>query len=402
MSGRLIRTAPTDSHQAVNPDRMEKFLDKTSPWGLQSFSNKQSSNAKKSTRPRTLYDPTLSWDGLSANPQTFSKFDIDPRVTGKHILAGTRLLETSSELPDGVFEGVSNSKAGINQVPRTLEQRDCEFNPAERSLADSAEQLSLSFSNQRFMNMQMESVKVGSGTVSDIVSSSIKPNPAGLGELKRYLLTPEERRHILKCEIEDKAARELAKKAQLQHRRLVQVLRDRYPQGAIRVDGINNIESDVYSDRALSRMEEHQRKEMHTNARRDRLRDLTMQEPRFGHDPFKHNEELLPPHETKFIQSKKVRPGVRENTQDNLFGTIEHRHNTERMQELRNRDLNGKNYNLVSKTKIEHWQCTTPDHSQQHDYSFMSHPSQASLESQRSLQGVAHPPGDRSTGMVIF
>lgn len=402
MSGRLIRTAPAESHRAVNPDRMEKFLDKSSPWGLQSFSNKQrsSSNAKKTTNPQSLYDPTLSWDGLSVNPQTFSKFDIDPRVTGKYILAGTRLLETNPDLPGGIFEGVSNSTAGINQVPKTLEQRDCNYNASDPS-SGAAPPLSLSYSQQRFHNMQMEPIKVKEGPVSDLVHSTIREKAGGIGELKRYLLTPAERRQLLKIETEDQAARELSKKAELQQRRLVQVLRDRHPQGALRVDGVENLESTVYGDRAQARLEEHQRSDAHSRARLQRLSDLTMQEPRFGHDPFKHNENLLDKKETKFLQSKKCHPGKVEDTHDTLFGVIPHKQNPERQQQLRNQDLLGKDYNLITNSKLD-YKCTIPDRSRSHDYSFMSHPSQASLESQRSLQGAMMPPADRATGMIIF
>lgn len=401
MSGRMIRTAPSDSQRAVNPDRMEKFLDKSNIWGIQSFGNKSNQKntmPKRSIRPQTLYDPTVSWDGQSTNPNTFSKFDIDPRVTGKYILAGARLIETSSELPTGIFEGVSNSRSGVDKIPKTLEQQDCS------KISDNSEGLpaSMTFSSQRFHNMNMEPTRLGYQPVSKVMQSSIQPIPAGHGHLTRFLLTPEERRHILKCEIEDKCGRELTKKAELQRRRLVQVLRDRYPQGAIRVDGVNNLASTVYGDRALVRKEEDDKRMAHAAARQDRLRNLTMQEPRFGHDPFKHNEELLPSNETKFLQSKKERPYQREDSHDRLFGSVAFQPNMRRVQELRNQDLLGKDMNMLTNTKINYLRCTIPDKSTKHDYSFMSHPSQACLESQRNLQGAIMPPGDRATGMILL
>lgn len=400
MSGRLIRTAPAESQRAVNPDRMEKFLDKSNPWGTQSFGNNKSQRATstKTTRPQTLYDPTVSWDGLSTNPDIFSKFDIDPKVTGKYILAGARLLETSSELPNGVFEGVSNSISGIDAVPKTLQQRDC------TDIKDNSEgqRSSMTFTGQRFRNMNMEPIKMEYEKVSKVMETSIRPIAAGHGDLIRFLLTPEERRHILKCETEDKAGRELMKKAGASRSRLVQVLRDRYPQGALRVDGVDNITSKVYGDRALARKNNQDRASAHAMARQDRLRRLTMQEPRFGHDPFKHNEELLPPRETKFLQSKKVRPQPGGGSHDRLFGSDKFQPNKARIQELRNQDLLGKDVNILTNTKIDSLRCTIPDRSTKHDYSFMSHPSQACLENQRNLQGAIMPPGDRATGMILF
>ena len=86
-------------------------------------------------------------------------------------------------------------------------------------------------------------------------------------------------------------------------------------------------------------------------------------------------------------------------THDRLFGSTAAATQPERTQHLRNENLGGKQYNPVTLTRVEHWPPTNPE--RRHDQSFMSHPSQVSLDLPRSLQGAV-PLGDRTTGMVIF
>lgn len=57
-----------------------------------------------------------------------------------------------------------------------------------------------------------------------------------------------------------------------------------------------------------------------------------------------------------------------------------------RTQNLRNNDLNNKNYNLISHTLIEHWPAKNMDRLEDNA---MKHPSQNSLENIRSLQGTS-------------
>jgi hypothetical protein len=144
-----------------------------------------------------------------------------------------------------------------------------------------------------------------------------------------------------------------------------------------------------------------QRAAAHAEGRRKRLHAATGLVPRYGHNPFHANEEWLSRKDTKFLQEKRGQPGPRPDTQDRLFGSSAVEENPLRTQHLRDRDLQGRTYNLVTKAAIVDWPSQGPDRSAKHDYAFMAHPSQQSLERQRSAQGGVSP-GDRSTGMIIF
>ena len=411
-SGRLVRTAPSNrGGRSVNPDRMTKFLDRPSPWGLQSFGNSQhlhtqqqslTGGGTRSVRPQTVYDPSLSWDGLSVHPEAFSKLNIDPRVAGSMLLAGSRVIQTSDELPGGLFAGVEEKGKGISTIDPTLQQQDCNYadgsNAPASVAARSGGAVALTFKDQRFENMMVRPVEIGTAPTSQAVRTTVRPVAGGTGELTRFLLQPAERRAIQAQEQQEKAAREVAKRAELQRRHLVQTLRDRYPRGALAVDGVANQDSEVYGSRAQSQVARRAAAAVHAEGRRERIKVLTLQEPRFGHDPFKHNEEFLGRAETKFMQAKALRPMAPADTHQRLFGATDRKDKPQRTQNLREKDLYGKNYNVVSQTAVQHWPSKQPT---RHDYGFMSHPSQQSLECQRSVQGAVAP-GDRSTGMLLI
>jgi len=340
---------------------------------------------------------------MSVNPKAFGKLDIDPRVTGKILLTGARVIKTESELPGGVFDGVITSGSGLRAVPLSTDQKDCKYDAGTEAPSALIEggggNLQFKFQDQGFTNQQVQSARIGVGVTSDAVRTAIRPVPGGIGELTRFLLTPAERREIQNAEQQQNAAKGTAKRAEMQRRRLVQTLRDRYPHGATQVDGVENTADaqSVYADRARERVGEANRRGAHEAGRRRELGTKSC-----GPQPFSHNDEVfLGRKETKFLQEKVPRPTPPGNTYDRLFGCQQREHNPRRTQELRNRDLGGKKYDLVNQGKVTQWPSSIADQSTRHDYSFMAHPSQQSLELQRNLQGHVKA-GDRSTGMIIF
>jgi hypothetical protein len=250
-------------------------------------------------RPKTVYDPSLTWDGLSVHPTAFSKLDIDPRVQGNNmLLANSRVILTEKgHMPGGLFSGVSTAGAGLGAVDPTTQQRDCRYDEGPGAPASVAARsggaLSLTYADQKFENMMVRAAEVGVRPTPAAVASALRRVPGGTSELTRFLLTPAERRTIQASEQQEHAASEVAKKAELQRRHLHQTLRDRFPHGALRVDGTDNVDSGVYGDRARAKQLAVANAMAHAQGRRQRLNDLTMQEPRFGHNPFNHNEEFL-------------------------------------------------------------------------------------------------------------
>jgi hypothetical protein len=405
--GRLVHTAPESKARSVNPDALSKFLDRgTTTWatlGTKCFGNAAATSAEpRPMRMQTIYDPSLSWEGLSVHPHAFSKLDLDPRVQGRVALAGARVIETEKALPGGVFQGVTHAGRGVHQLDATVDQHDCHYEDGAAAPIAVARRsggaLSLTYSDQRFYNMKVESAVVGVRETPGLMLSAVRPVPGGIGELSQFLLTPSQRKLLAVSELEGMRATETAKRAEGQRRHLVALMRDRYPQGAMRVDGVDNTDSEVYGARARSQAAFDEKRAVHADGRRQRLNAITMQEPRFGHDPFKHNEEFLGREETKFMQAKAQRPTAPPDTHDRLFGSACVSVNLKRTQSLRDRDLAGKDYSILSKARVEVWPPS--QHSRPHDYAFLEHPSQASVERPRLLQGAV-PPGDRSTGIII-
>ena len=267
----------------------------------------------------------------------------------------------------------------------------------------------MTFADQRFVNGRVQGAQIGVGHKPEVMDKAVIPVEGGYGKLKQYLLSPAERQAIMRTEAQEFRARGTLKTAELQRRRLVHLLRDRHPQGALRVDGVENPESQIYGDRAAVRIAKEQRHLDHVARRRERITSITTAPPRLGFDPFAHNEDWLDPTKknVRFMQCKTRRPppqpahfDQQDDSHDRLFGSSPAKTQPGRTQHLRNEDLGGKKYNPVhGGKKYEYWPATIPE--RRHDQSFMTHPSQVSLDLPRSLQGAV-PLGDRTTGMVIF
>jgi len=409
MSRGPLKSAPPGATRGVDPHRITKFLDQTNPWGVASFGNRATQSQRgardmtRAVRPKTVYDPSLSWDGMAVNPKVFSKFDLDPRVQGKYMLAGARLVETDPRPPVGVLGHRAKKGPGLSVIPPTKDQEDCAHHAGEGApaalAAASGGSLGLTYLPERFENMQLMPASIGVAPAPAELREAVEPVPGGLGQMKKFLLTPSERRTIQRAEQQHKRAQETAKRAMLQRRRLLQTLRDRHEHGALGVDGIENLESEVYGEKAARLAEEWGTKDDHWEKRKDRIQSLTMQLPRHGYEPFAHNEEFLGRRETKFLQAKKERPTAADDTHDRLFGYNVRKQNPLRNQHLRDRDLYGKTFNPVLNTEVEFARGSIPP--QVHDYKFMEHKSQQSLERGRNLQGYVEP-GDRSSSHVIF
>mmetsp|Transcript_14190 Transcript_14190/g.32984 ORF Transcript_14190/g.32984 Transcript_14190/m.32984 type:complete len:407 (+) Transcript_14190:134-1354(+) len=389
-SGRMVRTAPAKSSRrtAMNPDRLTAFMDSSTKnmWSGQTFSS-------KSIKPQTIYDPSLSWDGLSVNPKPFSRLDQTPEINACTLtapigMAGARVVELSDGLPDGLFEGVTKGGEGIQVVPRTLIQNDVNFNhpeaPAAKMALDPQGDVMVMESGEGFMNMRSMPPRVTTVPQPPIVGSALDTST---GQLRRYLLTPKERSDLLKHEQKTQKANALQKTAELQQRRLVQIMRHRHREGAVGVDGVNSAaeSGSLYEDRAAVKNAAESRRMRKAGDRRSKLATVAFAQNRYGHNPFHHNEEFLGPQETKFMQTKggSGRPGL--NTQSRLFGAQQHVERAERTQHLRDEDLSGKNYNLTGHHNVQYAPSVVPQRVSEKSY--MKHPSQQLLERGRNMQG---------------
>ena len=76
---------------AMNPSRLTRFMDGAAGSAQSSFLGR----AQTASSP--MYDPSMSWDGLSVDPRPFSRLDAKPQTQNAALrptgLAGTRVLE---------------------------------------------------------------------------------------------------------------------------------------------------------------------------------------------------------------------------------------------------------------------------------------------------------------------
>lgn len=228
MSGRMIQTAPPVKTRSVDPGSLNKFLDRSFSTGLASFGHNT-----RPARMQTAYDPALSWDGQSVHPQAFSRLDHDPRVSGIVQLSGVRVIETESALPGGLFQNVPKPGRGVAMLAPTVAQAAVDFDAGPEAPVKVAARevgLTVTWQGERFRNMKVEPARAAVAPLPDDAREALEPVPGGVGALKKFLLTPAERQGLQDLELEAMAAKGAAKKAELQRRQLVGLLRDRHPQ----------------------------------------------------------------------------------------------------------------------------------------------------------------------------
>ena len=200
------------------------------------------------------------------------------------------------------------------------------------------------------------------------------------------LMAPQERRAALDFEVKNQKARRLQKTAELQEQRRIEVMRTRHPDGVLGVDSTANLSSVAYSASAGLKAAKEQRRAQHHEARKQLQTTVLVAERRLGHNPFHHNETLLSARETKFLQSKSGRKDNND-THDRLFGERQLADNPVRAQKLRDEDLGGKHYNIVTHSYVDKMPSTVNERISKK----LGHMSQQSCERGRNTQGMILP-----------
>ena len=118
----MVAKASSRRSRAVNPDRLNRFLDSN----LQRASL-GSAPMLSVDRPPSVYDPSISWDGLSVDPRPFSRFDARPVQTAKATkpvgMAGSRVVELDA-VNDGTVFTLPVGPERARPIPPTAEQLD--------------------------------------------------------------------------------------------------------------------------------------------------------------------------------------------------------------------------------------------------------------------------------------
>ncbi len=163
----------------------------------------------------------------------------------------------------------------------------------------------------------------------------------------------------------------------------------RFQRGVLGVERIDNDLSEIYGERARSQQAERGYKEHMAMERRAQLSKNTSSIITNGNilNPDSMSDRVKV---NKFYQSKggDTHTLPFQNTFSRLFCRNEGTASSDaRTQALRERDLNGKTYNFITHAGVEHWPVSQSAKYNHPEHKVLSHPSQASLEQYRNLQG---------------
>jgi len=199
----------------------------------------------------------------------------------------------------------------------------------------------------------------------------------------RCLLRPEERREIMEFEEANRRAVKVIKSANTAEDRLCNLMRQSYRTGCLGVDWGGNKESKVYGEKARVREDRLRERQRKAADRREFLGTIGSGTKRLGYNVFHHNESVLGPLDTNFIQTKNRSARVDPDTHSRLFSDRGIVVNPGRTMKLRNEQMRGKTWNITNGTEVEHMRSTVPYKVNR----MQAHPSQASMERGGNKQG---------------
>ncbi|GMI00600.1 hypothetical protein TrLO_g8471 [Triparma laevis f. longispina] len=361
---------PAKRVRAIAPQRLNKFID-----GSTARSQHLSvSPMLDAVRPPSVYDPSISWDGLSVDPRPFSRFDARPMPgakTGTHPVgvAGNRVIELDP-VNDGSVFTLPTQGDKVRPIPPTAAQIDTTV----RGGIDGFDTVVLdepSFNNYHLHIPQTRPARTPSALLR------------GGPQADQTLLTPAERKEIMVFEHKQKAAHKLISKADGSKNRLNALMATKHHTGVTGVDSVRNLNSAVYGELGGSIQRKLDRKAASSMARTAALSRIGNAEERLGYNPFHHNTTVLPPSSTQVFQTKNNACKPILNTHERLFVDSGLPLNPSRTQKLRNETLGGKNYNMIQHTLITTLPCSVPFRNNK----MQAHPSQASMERGRNMQG---------------
>ena len=333
------------------------------------------------------YSPNYSWDALSDNPETFSKLAerAIPVQTGRPCtLVGKRVIELE-EVGGMQMLNVIEPPRAKNPLPLSSLQKDSGMSGHDingeipfHAQAVKEGKMVLMEKNYGFNNYSVCPPKFSTQEKPDFY------NQAGEhGDQK--LLNPTQRRKMMEfdCQTHD-AKKQLQAAASEREKLRASIAGPNYHRGVLMCDSNDNVNSEIYADRARKLQEASNRR---SAAHANRTNNLLEKGGTLGRSGGDWGN-LLPDDGKNggmgFQSKGRVSGSLSfDQTKTRLFSGHEGRpRNDNRAQHLRDMDLLGKNYNIVSGTVIEHGQSRIPERVDK----AMAHPSQASLNG-RNMQG---------------
>ena len=337
------------------------------------------------------YDYTSSWDGKVEDPESFSRLK---NTTMAHqqsnpvaLLAGGAVLNLDSSVS---FEplNVRHKPNRGSTIPLTLEQNDLGMESCLRGSVpvrdiEARQNNGVVLADmERFHNLDLTKPAYKAVVVPTFM---VEAGP----QCDQKLLNPPQRREImifdkqrLDAEKSIKSAKAFREKSRKQAKSAT------FQRGILMVDSSGNEDSEIYGDTAIQRRYDHEQKHQIYLERQNNL-------ARRNSATAINGDFIIPssiPSNVLLNETFQSKGGGGHSLSfDETYNRVFIRRlgnpaKSCRTQTLRDNDLNGKNYNLMSHTLIEHW--PSRDVVRLEDKG-LNHPSQRSLESVRNLQGTS-------------
>lgn len=336
------------------------------------------------------YDTMYSWEARSDNPKEFSRLQATdmPVQNTKPITMSGRQVILLDKGPGPEFLS-SSSGVQVSDLPLTQQQKDIGMSndlSGNIPLVEEARRTGKAvvlLEKAGYKNMDAQPALFG---LEEYPAALLAAGPS----CDRKLLNPAQRREILEFESKKKAADEYINSATASRDKLrVQATGMNFQRGIRGIDSCNNEESEIYGERARKERDEREYKD---NIHLQRHGNLANK----GSSMIMVGNILVPdsmPQNVKTEKSYQSKGGNThaqsfQETHSRLFMRGDAPDEPERKQRLRDLDLGGKQYNLVTHAVVEQF----PSRIFHHDCpKYMMHPSQTSLDGPRNLQGSLRP-----------
>ncbi len=336
------------------------------------------------------YDISYSWDARSDNPVSFSRMqatDVPVQPAKPICLSGAQIVPLEPQ--SGQFLNPTIPPTQRAQIPLNTTQCDVGMQP---DLSGNIPLKNQALTEGKTVCIQKRETFANMGMRGPEFALETRPeymDRAG-SQADSCLLNPAMRRGILEFEKRENEAKMIFNEANSGREKLKKQLHGpAFRRGVLMVDSSANPNSEIYGEKARKEQAlKDYRAQIHLE-RRSQLATKWSSIATNGNITVP--DSVAPRVKTEaFYQSKggKAHAFSFEETHNRLFCRQERAGGANRTQRIRDAELSGKQYNIVTLTAIEHWPSRSFD---RQSNKILMHPSQESMEAPRNLQGTLRP-----------
>jgi hypothetical protein len=338
------------------------------------------------------YDIAYSFDGKTDNPERYSRLEVrnmPNQPTRPICMSGNAVIMLEKHTGLEVFNVNQDNTRTLTKVPLNANQQNVGMASdysGHIPLHEEAWRQGKTVVMTEPLSFQKYHIQP---PVFEISSKPECFEKAG-SNCDKALLHPHERLIIQDFEKRSKSAGNMIAEAKNDRVRLKKQLTDaRFHRGITGVDSHDNVNSEIYGERAKKQYAD---ENCRTNLEAERRIHLSHKT-----SSMVTNGNILAPENldnrvqvNKFLGQKggDFHALPFQNTFNRLFQRTDAKKSIDnRTQALRERDLNGKTFNFITHAGIEHWPVSKSSKSEGPEHKVLAHPSQASLDHPRNLQG---------------